>query len=229
MASVVLCVSSFVSAQSYKKTNLVSNISGIAPVTDVTLVNPWGIAHTQNGEWCVANNKTGIVTVYDGTGKKEPLIINIPSSTGNNGPVTGIVYNGTSDFEIDSGKPAVFIFVTEDGTISGWNPDIYPRPQMRYYALLKANNGTDGVYKGVAIILNMEGNFLCIANFKGGTVDVFDTNFNQVSLNKGVFVDKKIPDSFAPFNIQNIQGKVYVAYAKQNADKKDAVEDLGPE
>ncbi|HHT9110205.1 MAG TPA: TIGR03118 family protein, partial [Candidatus Brocadiaceae bacterium] len=126
-------------------------------------------------------------------------------------------FNSTNDFNVVTYKPAAFIFVSEDGSISAWNPDVDPAN-----AILMAHN-PNAIYKGVTIANNGGANLLYVANFHESSVDVFDTNFGKVTLNKGAFVDKKIPDGYGPFNVQNIEGKIYVAFAKQSPDKVDEV------
>ena len=219
--SAILCIPSIVSAQFYQKTKLVSNIPGKAAFTDPNLVNPWGIAHAPNGPWWVGDNGTGVSTLYAGTGQPSPSsTVNIPPTSGGsgNGPVTGIVFNGTSDFAVTTGNSAVYIFVTEEGTISAWNPNV-----DQNNAILKADNSPDANYKGVTIANNGGDNFLYVANFKGSSVDVFDTNFSQVSLGTGAFVDPNIPSDYGPFNVQNIGGKIYVAFAKIDPNTGDEI------
>jgi uncharacterized protein (TIGR03118 family) len=217
-------------AQHYDSINLTSDVPGLAQITDPNLVNSWGIAHPPTGPWWVADNGMGVSTLYN-TGCPYPpgcdpltLIVTIPPPTGGSGPSapTGIVFNGGSDFNVTPGNPARFIFVTEDGTISAWNPTVDP-----VNAKLKVNNSPGAVYKGVTIARNGGTDFLYVANFRGGTVDVLDTNFNPVTLGSGAFMDTKIPAGFAPFNVQNIQGNIFVAFAKQDALKHDNLDGLG--
>ena len=185
-------------------------------------MNSWGIAHPPAGPWFVADNGMGVSTLYNKRGVPfppgNPLIITIPPPAGASGPSTptGIVFNGGLGFEITPGHASKFIFVTEDGTISGWNPIV-----DLHNASIKVNNSPAAVYKGVTIAKSYRENFLYVANFRGGTVDVFDTNFVKVSLTEGAFTDKRIPAGFAPFNVQNIKGKIFVAFAKQDAAKHD--------
>ncbi len=215
-------------AEHYQQVNLVSDIPGLAQVTDPNLVNSWGIAHPPTGPWWVADNGMGVSTLYNGTGVPfppgHPLIVTIPPPPGEVGPSTptGIVFNNGSDFNVAPGKPARFIFVTEDGTISAWNSSVDINN-----ATLKVNNSPAAVYKGVTIAEKDEANFLYVANFRGGSVDVFDTNFNQVILESGAFTDRKIPAGFAPFNVQNINDKIYVTFAKQDAQKHDNLDGPG--
>src|SRR5438874_7645068 len=118
----VLCISSAVSAQRYSQTNLVSDISGLAAHTDSRLVNPWGISFGPTSPFWVADNGTGVSTLYRPDGTPVPLVVTIPPPTGSEGPSapTGTVFNGTNDFVVSgngTSGPAVFIFVTENGTI----------------------------------------------------------------------------------------------------------------
>lgn len=211
----------------YHQTNLVSDLPGMATFTDPKLVNPWGITHPPTGPWWVNKNGTGFSQLFNGAGEAfpvaSPLVVTIPPPAGNSGPATptGIIFNGTKDFELTPGFPARFIFVTEDGTISGWNPNVPSSNSTE--AVLKVSNAPDAVYKGAAMALNEGILFIYVANFRGGTVDVFDTNFQPVTLEHGAFKDKKIPEGFAPFNVMNIDGILFVTYAKQDEAKHDDV------
>ncbi len=220
---VMLSLSAQASAQQYNQVNLVSDIPGLAKITDPNLVNPWGIAHSPTSPWWVSDNGMGVSTLYNGNGipfpSGNPLIVTIPApgESGTSAP-TGVVFNGATDFNVTPGNPARFIFVTEDGTIAAWNPNV-----DLHNAILKVNNSPEAVYKGVTIGNNDGKNLLYVANFRGGTVDVFDTNFNQVTMDKDAFVDEQIPAGFAPFNVQNIEGTIFVSFAKQDAQKHDDV------
>jgi uncharacterized protein (TIGR03118 family) len=154
------------------------------------------------------------------------LVVTIPppggSPAGTVAAPTGIVFNGTTGFVVSNGAksgPAIFIFDTEDGTISGWNPTANATN-----AILEVDNSAAGaVYKGLAIGSNANGTFLFATNFNAGRIDVFDKNFKPVTLQAGAFTDNMIPTGFAPFGIQDIGGKIYVTYAMQNAAKHDDV------
>ena len=206
----------------YLQTNLVSDVPGLAQITDPNLVNSWGIAHPPTGPWWVADNGMGVSTLYNGTGVPfpigSPLVVTIPPPPGGSPPATptGIVFNGLPEFDVTPGQPARFIFVTEDGTISAWNPAVDPTN-----ATLKVDNSPGAVYKGATIARNGGADFFYVANFRGGTVDVFDSNFNPVMLGSNAFMDTKIPAGFAPFNVQNINGKLFVTFASQDAQKHD--------
>jgi uncharacterized protein (TIGR03118 family) len=224
----VLCHPSVAIAQQYEQTNLVSDVPGLAKTTDPNLVNSWGIVHPPTGPWWVNDNGTGVSALYDGNGNPfnpfppppNQLVVTIPPPSGGGGPATptGIVFNGTTDFAVTPGNAARFIFVTEDGTISAWNPSV-----NLHNAILKVDNSPGAVYKGATLAQNGGANYLYVANFRGGTVDVFDRDFNSTSLGMDTFTDPKLPAGFAPFNVQNINGKLYVTFAKQDAQKHDDV------
>ena len=208
----------------YKQNNLLSDLNGQGARRDTKLVNPWGISFSPTGPFWVSDNRTGLVTVYDAQGRPapsaSPIVVTVPQVAGKFPPSapTGQVFNPTVDFTLTPAKPALFLFASEDGTISGWNPIVNPTN-----AVIKVDNsGAEAIYKGLAIGSNANGNFLFAANFHAGKIDVFDKNFMPV-VSPGGFLDIGIPAGFAPFNIQNIGGRLYVTYAKQDADKEDDV------
>jgi uncharacterized protein (TIGR03118 family) len=211
-------------AQPYRQTNLVSDIPNLAATTDTNLVNPWGLTRSSTSPWWVADNGTGVSTLYNGAGQPfpllSPLVVTIPPPAGGSSPAapTGAVFNGSSDFEVASGFPGRFIFVTEEGTISAWNPAVDPNAMLEV-----DNSSSSAIYKGATIAANGNANYLYVANFHGGSVEVFDTNFNPFPLAAGPFTDPSIPAGFAPFNVQNINGNIYVAFAMQDAEKEDEV------
>jgi uncharacterized protein (TIGR03118 family) len=202
----------------YEQHNLVSDISGVADYLDSNLVNPWGIASSSTSLFWISDNQTGVSTIYNGSGQPNALIVTIPPPSGVTSPSspTGVVFNGSSDF-----SGARFIFATEDGTIAGWSSS-----SGTVAPLQVDNSGLGAVYTGLAIGSNISGNFLYAANFSTGTIDVYDTNYNQAFL-AGSFTDPALPAGYAPFNIQNIGGKLYVTYALQDTSKQDAVAGAG--
>ena len=214
----------------YIQTNLVSNIPGLAKVTDRRLLNPWGIVSSATSPFWISDNNAGVSTLYTGAGTPfppppaGPLVVNIPASVssgeGAAGVPTGVVFNGSGDFVVSAaGKSgaAAFIFATEDGTISGWNPTV-----DRNNAIRVVDNGPGAVYKGLANASAESGARLFAANFRAGTVDVFNGHFQQITA-PGGFRDERIPSGFAPFGIRVIGDKVFVTYAKQNEAKHDDV------
>lgn len=207
--------------------NLVSDLPGIADHQDTNLVNPWGNGFGQSPFW-IGNNGTGTSTLYDGYGTASALIVNIPAAGGavTGGPVTGVILNAFSSnpavFDVAAGKAASFLFCAEDGLISGWNSSV----DSTHAKVLFDNSKSGAVYKGCAIGGTSAAPMFYAANFNAGTIDVFDGSFNQV-LNAGAFANSLIPAGFAPFNIQNIGGTLYVTYAKQDAMKHDDVAGAG--
>ena len=224
----LLALSPIVQAQQhYKQTNLISDIPGMAAVTDPNLVNPWGISRSSTSPWWVSDNGPGLATLYTGAGAAVPLVVTIPGADGGSGTPTGQIFNGSQDFQIAPGKPALFLFVTEDGTVSGWNPQVSPNT-----AMIKVNTHSSSVFKGMAVatVTDHNGgsaNFLYVADFRKGRVNVYDTNFKRISMDGDAFEDERIPHGFAPFNVQNIGGNLYVAFAKQDGAKHDEVDGAG--
>jgi uncharacterized protein (TIGR03118 family) len=205
------------SAQQYQQTNLVSNSSqsGVTTV-DPSLVNPWGIARSSVGPWWVSDEGKGVATIFDGSGKPAPpVLVTIPSAgQAASGSPTGIVFNGSSDFAVESGKPAIFIFATFDGTIAGWNPQANPT-----VAIQKVQATPGSVLTGATIAQSKGQNLLYVTDIHEGQIRVFDTNFSPVKLPSHAFRDDHLSNKFVPFNVQNIGGNLYVAFAHQNAAK----------
>lgn len=203
----VLFLSSVAAAQ-YQLTNLVSNQVGNAHHTDPLLVNAWGLAYGPGGPFWISDEGSGWSTLYTGTGAAKKLQVVIPSASGAGpGSPTGIVFNGSGDFSVQ-GWPAIFLFATLDGTISGWAPQSNPNE-----AIIVVNNSASGaVYTGLAITNKPSGNFLYAADLANNKVDVYDANFNLVTS----FTDPGLAGGVSPFGIQDIDGLVYVAFAPVN-------------
>jgi len=205
-------------AQRATPTFLNSDIPNVGTVTpnDTNLVNPWGMSWAPGGPWWISDNNAGVSTLYDGTGTPKSLVVAIPQWDGTpGGSPTGNVPNGTSDFSI-GGNATHFLFATEDGTVQGWSSGTS--------TVIAVNNFPNAVYKGLALASASGANYLYVANFRGGTVDVFDKNFAPHSFGSGAFTDSTIPSGFAPFNVANIGGgQLAVTYAKQDAAKHDDV------
>src|SRR6476469_5231020 len=220
-----------IATRSYVQTNLVSDVPGLAAHTHPDLKNPWRTAVGPGSPIWVSDNHAGVTTLYDGAGNPQPLVVAIPAppSAGKDavGAPTGQAFNTfdptSSDFVIsENGRsgPAFFLFATEDGTIAGWNPNV-DRP----HAVIAVDRSTatddagdvGAIYKGLTLVATPAGKFLYASNFRFGTVDVFDSHFNLVSS----FTDPTVPAGFAPFGIHNIGGKLFVTFAKQDAQKHD--------
>jgi uncharacterized protein (TIGR03118 family) len=203
--------------QAVERHDIVSNQSG-ASVQDPDLQNAWGLAFNPRGIAWVSANGTGISEVFKADGSKAIPSVTIPTPAGGTPPSapTGQVFNSdTSKFKGD-----VFIFVTEDGTISGW--------QGGTSAVLRADNSAaEAVYKGVTIVNGNDGRpRLYAANFHEGAVEVYDDGYNRIDASRK-FRDDDLPNGFAPFNVQEILGHVAVTYAKQDDDKHDDVKGAG--
>lgn len=210
----------------YKVVPLVSDGIGRAPVTDDRLVNPWGLARCSVCAWLVADNGTDATTIYSGDGTPSPLVISFPAEAA----LTGIDFNATQSFTISDGTlsaPAIVMFAGEGGQIFAWHPALAPPPPSPG-ALLVLDSSTSGsIYKGLAIATTAAGDRLYATDFHNGKVDVFDGSFQPVNPPAGSFLDPAIPAGFAPFGIQNLQGRIVVTYAKQDADAEDDVAGRG--
>jgi uncharacterized protein (TIGR03118 family) len=211
-------------AQHYLQTNLVSDVPGFAAATDPALINPWGLSRSATSPWWVADNGTGLSTLYNGAGAAQALIVGVPPAGGQEPPSapTGTVFSGSTDFQVGPGQPARFLFSTEDGTIAGWNPAAGATA-----AITKVDNSGHAVYKGLALAQVAGANYLYAANFFAGTVDVFDKNFAPASLGANAFRDRLLPKGYAPFNVQAIGDTLYVTFAKQDDTKFDEVAGAG--
>jgi uncharacterized protein (TIGR03118 family) len=216
--------------QHYTQTNLVSNESGVAPVTDPQLINPWGISRGSGTPWWVSDQRTGLSTLYNGAGTKEALIVTIPPADPTNkntptGTPTGTIANGSqTDFLLAPGKPALFLFSTNDGTIAGWNPTVAATLAV---TVVKTTDGSS--YKGLTSAFINGKSYLYAANFTKGRVDVYDNAFQPAKLSvdhsdrnagddddrssENSFVDEKLPRDYVPFNVQAIGNDIVVTYA----------------
>ncbi len=234
-------------AQHYVQTNLVTDslTTATAPTVDKSLLNPWGLARSTTSPWWVADNNAGVATLYTGEGVKEGLTVTIPGPKGSPAGFVsapdGMVFNGVST----AFGGSEFIFVTEDGTISAWkSPETTATLEVDNSVNPTAADGA--VYKG-ATIDEYQGNlYLYVTNFRSGHIEIYDTNFNPVTLPGDdndefshfgdwllgnlfgrPFEDDQIPRGFAPFNVQNIGGSLFVTYAKQDQSKHDNVAGAG--
>jgi uncharacterized protein (TIGR03118 family) len=205
----------------YALTPLVSDGAVVAAFNDPNLKNGWGVAFNPNGFVWVAANGSGKSTLYDGSGKPQSLVVSIPGAGGGSGAPTGIVFSGSSDFVVSRNglsAPARFIFAGEDGTLTGWAPSVDPTNAI----LAADNSGAHSAYKGLALAANGSANYLYAADFHNNRIDVYDAKFHLVQW-AGAFVDPKLPPGYAPFGIQNLQGNLYVAYARQDAAGQEEI------
>jgi uncharacterized protein (TIGR03118 family) len=199
----------------FTQTNLVSDIPGLAVSTDPDLVNPWGVSFSAASPFWVSDNGTGKATLYNGDGVKLGLVVTIPGTGGDPGAPTGMVFNSSANFNGD-----LFIFAGENGTISGWRGALGTTAET-----LVDSTGFGAVYKGLAIGTTAQGTYLYAADFRNNLITVIPgTGAPSLS---GTFTDPNLPAGYAPFNIQNINGKLYVTYAVQDAAKHDDVSGPG--
>jgi len=208
----------------YVTTNLVSDQPGVARTTDPTLVNAWGIAVGPLSFWVSANG-TDLSEVYVGDVAGSSLIAPFKVAIPGGAP-TGQVANLTTDFVVTDGtnsRPAAFIFASESGAVTGWSPAVPPGSRVAQPGF-QADDGA--IYKGIALANNGSGNFLYLADFHNGKIDVLDSQFHLTHL-AGDFTDPHMMRGFAPFNVAAIGDKLYVAYAKQDADAEDDVQGQG--
>jgi len=229
-AALMLIMGANCFGQHYTQTNLVSNATGVAPVTDPQLINPWGISRGSGSPWWVSDNATGFSTLYNGAGTKQSLIVTIPPADPNNentptGTPTGTIFNGSqTDFLLAPAKPALFLFSTNDGAIAGWNPTVAPTLAV---IVVKTIDGSS--YTGLTSAFINGKAFLYAANFTKGRVDVYDNAFQPVKLSieqsdrnagddedrssKNSFMDENLPRGYVPFNVQAIGNDIVVTYA----------------
>lgn len=191
----------------YTLTKLTSNVSGQAKHTDPLLVNSWGIAYGPSEPFWVSDEGSGWSTLYDGSGNPQSLQVIVPPAGGSgSGTPTGIAYNGSQEFQIDT-WPSAFLFATLDGTIQGWS-DFDPSTTL----IAVNNSSSNASYTGIGVTAHSSGNFLYAADFNNNKVDIYDGSFNFVSS----FTDPKVPKGFVPFNVEDINGQVYVTFAATN-------------
>ncbi len=221
----------------YAQRNLVSDGAVPAEHVDTNLVNAWGITHRGASPWWVSDNGKGVATLYDGEGVAQfgtpPLVVGVTGSGGSPAAPTGVVANVGAGFVVASGGaqgPSFFVFASEDGTISGWNPNVPPpvapatRSTQTVVVVDRSSPDPLGgaVYKGVTLASTAAGDRLYATDFRGGRVDVFDATFAPVTT-AGGFVDRDLPPGSAPFGIRAVGDTVLVTYALQDAAKHDDV------
>jgi uncharacterized protein (TIGR03118 family) len=188
------------------------------------------LSRSSSSPWWVSDNGPGLSTLYSGTGAIASLVVTIPpsnSSNGSTGTPTGTIFNGGTGFQVAAGKPALFLFVSEDGTISGWNPGANPTT-----AIVMVNEKGKSVFKGATIATAdfpwaAPASFLYVADFRKGRIQVYDSSFKHVPSMEESFDDDRLPHGYAPFNVQNIGGNLYVAYAAQDSTKHDEIDGAG--
>jgi len=207
--------------------------SPAADNTDNSLINPWGVSSSANGPFWVSDNNSGVVTLYNSAGVKQSLFMGTvpqitvatpPGQAPGTAAPTGQVHNGAGGFDVTSGGvsgSAGFIFATEDGTISGWSPTVNQSHSI--LAVDNSDGGTGAVYKGLTITQNGNQSLLYAANFRAGTVEVYDNTFTKVN----TITDPTLPPpgpggaKYAPFNVLVANNKLYVTFALQQPGGHD--------
>jgi uncharacterized protein (TIGR03118 family) len=202
----------------YTAVNLISDMPDVALVTDPAVKDAWGFAYTSDGPMFIVNTNSGVATTYQINGqtdnvRKVARDLAVPSlAPFPFGGPTDVVYNDTDDFVIGQGDqrgPATYIISVLDGTIAAWRPGL-PK------AITAADNSGNALaYTGLTLGHNRRGNFIFAANCAQARVDVYDKDFKLVDWS-GRFIDPVVPPNsgYMPFNIQNLDGRLYVAYAQ---------------
>jgi uncharacterized protein (TIGR03118 family) len=205
-AALVALVLSLAAGTAFAQYTLTTFVKNSGKKGDKQLINPWGLAYGPSEYFWFSDDGTGLSTLYDGNGVKQSLVVTVPPASGTGlGSPTGIVYNGGSQFQIMRWTSA-FMFATLDGLICGWS---HFDPNN---ALIGVSS-PGSVYTGLAI--NAANNMIYASDFANNKIDMYNGTFKLV----GSFTDTSIPAGYAPFNVQDIGGQLYVAYALQNGKK----------
>jgi uncharacterized protein (TIGR03118 family) len=201
----------------FVQVNLVGDVPGSARHTDPNLHNGWGMAFLPGGPFWVSDNFTGLSSVYDAQGNISPVVVTVPAAIVNPffGPVgspAGVIANTTAGFAISANGqsgPAMFLFATNDGTISGWNPNVNPTKAI----IAVDNSASFAIYTGLAMAVNNGETLIYAADADNNKVDVFDQNFNPVALGPNAFTDPNVPAGLTVYGIQRIEDNLYVTFA----------------
>jgi uncharacterized protein (TIGR03118 family) len=215
----------------YLQFALVSDQANQALVQDANLVNPWGIGIApSSGDFWIADNAKNVATLYGGDFGGSPLtpsslVVGVPGGA----PTAAAfnIFNGANEFNVSSGAfsgPASFLFAGQSGGVSGWNTNV-PGPSPSTAAQLAASvSGAN--FTGLAQASSGGQDLLYAADFHNGAIDVFNSSFQRVALS-GSFTDSNLPAGYAPFNIQNLNGSLFVTYAKQDGAGQHPVAGAG--
>ena len=207
------------SAQLYTVSNLSADVPGAAANTDSNLVGAVGISRGIVGKWWVANSGSATAALYDGNGVASALVVNLPPVPGSSNPTraTATVFSGAiSGFYVSPGNPALFMFVTLDGTVLGWNPNV-----DLSNAIVLVDDHRNASYTGMTIAEVGTAHYLYVVNALTKSIEVFDTSFKQVRFDDDAFQDPNLPEGLVPFNVQNIGKDVVVTYHHQSASDSD--------
>jgi uncharacterized protein (TIGR03118 family) len=210
------------SAQSFTVNNLTADVPGAAANTDPNLIGSVGLSRGIIGKWWVPNSGSATATLYDGNGIESALIVSLPPVPGSSTPTraTGTVFTGgIQGFNVSPGNPSVFMFVTLDGTILGWNFNV-----DLVHAIVVVNRNGKASYTGMTTAEIGTAHYLYAVNALTERIEIFDVNFQMVSFGHEAFEDPELPDGLVPFNVQNIGKDIVVTYHRQRAGDGEDVE-----
>jgi uncharacterized protein (TIGR03118 family) len=182
----------------YSQTNLTSDITGLAANTDPNLKNPWGVSFGPTTPFWASDQATNVASLYNAAGVAQSLVVSVAG-----GPTGQVFANIAGSFLGPNSTPDLFIFSTLSGNILGWNGGLGTT------AALEASGPANAVFTGLATGVSGGSNFLYAADNANGVIDVFDNHFAPFAMS---FIDPNLPSEYRPYNIQNVNGKLYVEY-----------------
>ncbi len=214
------------SSSVYQQVNLTGDLAGMATYTDPNLLNPWGIINLGGDRLLVADNHAGMVTSYRNNGRLGTFSLQIPApGSQSGGAVTDLAMNRSGrSFLLDKSgmhsRASLLLFVTEDGTIAGWNPAV-----DSHHAMIAVNNsGAGAIYKSMSIAVGRGASRLFAANFGQGMVEAYDGGWQRVKS----FTDPTLANaSYVPFGMRILNGHLFVTFAFKAAPT-DGDETAGP-
>jgi uncharacterized protein (TIGR03118 family) len=187
----------------YVVRGLVSDEHRRAAHVDSRLVNAWGLASSPTGPWWTSNEASATSTLYSAEGRKQLLTVSVEG-----GP-TGIAYYGGKGLRISAdgrSDPARFVYACEDGMLRAWTPTV-PRAWSTQAIVVVDEAAEAAVFRGVAIA----GERVYATDFHNARIDVYDARWQRVR-RPGAFVDRAVPEWYAPFGIRAIGGQLFVTY-----------------
>ena len=192
-----------------------NGVPGTTP--DANLVNSWGLAAGPATPWWVADNGTGVSTLYTGAGAKLGLTVAVGDNP------TGVVFNSTTGLDLKGGDkgPALFLFDSEAGLISAWNRSLGTTAEVEIDATAQG-----AIFKGLAIAQTADGPRLYATDFHNRVVDVFNGNWQPIT-RPLQFFDPMISREYGPFGIEAIGNRIYVTYARTQPGSGDEAHGAG--
>jgi uncharacterized protein (TIGR03118 family) len=220
LPALALCLGLSSGRGGYEREDLLSDGAVRTRNVDPNLVNPWGLASSPTGPFWIANEGTGTSTIAFANGSLVAKDVHVPANK--SAHPTGLVFNGGDGFLVEKGHhsgPSRFLFVTLEGRVIGWSPDV-----DKHNALVVVDNGASGAsYTGAALATVDGETFLYAANFAGGSIDVFDSRFEFA----GRFTDEHVPDGYSPFGIAAIRGQIVATFVPRDPATGDEVPGAG--